>query len=250
MNYLNSYNKKTKGFSQHNFGSKIEIISGIPKIIISKVAYNKMWHYVDLANQEVSWLGTVVQQDNDYMIQDVFLLKQEVSGCQTVITENGLADFGEGILKLQNGVELYNNIRFWGHSHVHMGTGPSGQDDEQMVLFENSEHPFFIRGILNKCGRMEFTIYFYSSGIKISDAEWCIYDPVDSSIRETIEDEFNTKVSEQRSFVRNIYDNYLGAYNKEDIDYDRAYKNKKPRQKRFTKNGSYKTIRNFQTKKF
>lgn len=204
--------RKTESFIPHKFESKFEMLSGskTPKVLIDKVAFNKMWHYVDLASKEVSWLGTVERRDWNFIIKDVFLLKQEVSSSQTVITEDGLAEFGENILKKKDGVDIYNNIRFWGHSHVYMGTGASGQDESQMGIFEESSHPYFIRGILNKLGRIEFTIYLYDSGIRINDPEWCVYDPIDSSVRSIIEKEFEEKVKDES--ILSQYTNYGYGY--------------------------------------
>lgn len=207
------YNRYTKAenFSPHSFETKIEMMSDVPKILISKVAYAKMWHYVDIAGEEVGWLGTVEKIPGALLIKDVFLLKQKVSSAQTTITEEGLTEFGEEILQLPDGVDIYNNIRFWGHSHVNMGTSPSGQDESQMEIFKGSEHPYFIRGILNKRGRMEFTIFFYENGIKIEDAEWAIYEPVDASIRENIEAEFKEKVTKE-TYNYKAYSPYVSPY--------------------------------------
>lgn len=44
---------------------------------------------------------------------------------------------------------------------------------------------------------MEFGIWFYESGIKVLDVEWAIYEPVDESIRSSIEAEFASKVKEK-----------------------------------------------------
>jgi len=195
--FRNFYNRKASSFSPHKFESKVEILEGLPKIFVSKVAFSKMWHYVDIASEEVSWLGTVGKIGNDFLIKDVYLLEQEVSSAQTIITEDGLADFGNKILQLQDGIDIYNNIRFWGHSHVNMSTSPSGQDENQMDLFESSDNNFFIRGILNKNGRMEFTLYFYDTGLKIVDLEWSVYDPIDHSLRDIIQEEFDEKVKKQ-----------------------------------------------------
>jgi len=205
--FKNFYHKsKADNFIPHRFDSKIKMFSGeIPKILISKKAYHKMWHYVDLADDEVGWLGTVERLKKSFLIKDVYLLKQEVSSAQTVITIDGLSEFGEEILKLPDGIEIYNNIRFWGHSHVNMETGPSGQDEDQMEIFEQSDHPYFIRGILNKRGRMEFTVFFYENGLKIIDPEWCVYDPVDNSMRGLIEKEFKDKVTKQKFNLSTYY---------------------------------------------
>jgi len=166
-----------------------------------------MWHYVDIADDEVSWLGTVGKIGCNFLIKDVYLLDQEVSSAQTVITEDGLAEFGNKILQLPDGMKIYNNIRFWGHSHVNMPTSPSGQDENQMDLFESPDNKFFIRGILNKNGKMEFTLYFYETGLKITDIEWSVYDPIDPSLREVIQSEFDEKVKKQ-SYNIPVYDYY------------------------------------------
>ena len=236
----NRFYSDAEEFSPHNFEPKVEMLSGIPKVLISKLAHNKMWHFVDLAGEEVSWLGTAIQQGCNFLIQDVFLLKQEVSGAQTTITEDGLAEFGQEILKQPEGVDIYNSIRFWGHSHVCMGTSPSPQDDSQMDIFENSGHPFFIRGILNKSGRIEFTIYFYPSRLKVIDPEWKVYDPIDKSIRVNIEKEFDTKVTKQTfPIISTVYDRGKDFY------FNRHKGIRKAKQYGFIK-----TNRNIQTRKF
>lgn len=235
------HKSKADNFTPHRFESKLEMIAGDnPKILISKLAYNKMWHYVDLADQEVGWLGTVNKLGKAFLIKDVFLLKQEVSAAQTVITIEGLSEFGEDILKLPDGIEIYNNIRFWGHSHVNMGTSASGQDESQMDLFEESGHPYFIRGILNKRGRMEFTIYFYENGLRAVDPEWCVYDPVDSTIRNVIEKEFNDKVTKEK-FNFSVYSYGKGKKR------NNIYKPKNRRAGFNVNNGLAKTNRPIQT---
>jgi hypothetical protein len=109
-------------------------------------------------------------------------------------------------------MDVGSRLLFWGHSHVNMGTSPSGQDEAQMALFESQELEFFIRGILNKNGRMEFAIFLYESGVKIVDAEWAIYQPVDKSLRSAIEAEFKEKVQTQSdSFFSGIRDTLTGS---------------------------------------
>jgi len=198
MSYLNNWKKKANAFCQHAFGMKIEMLTNLPRVLISRLAYNKMWHFVDLADGEVGWLGTVTKVENDFLIEEIFLFKQEVAATTTEISADGLAEVAQELIESRpDGVEVCNNLRFWGHSHVNMGTSPSAQDETQMETFRESDHPYFIRGILNKNGRMEFTIYLYESGVKIVDPEWAIYEPVDKSVRAEIEAEFKAKVSEK-----------------------------------------------------
>mgnify|MGYP001580031306 CR=1 FL=1 len=186
-------------FAQHAFGGQVEFLSGggVPTVFITREAYSRMWHYVDIADEEVGWFGTVrVTKYGNYLIEEVFLGEQEVSAAQTEISGDGLAQIGQNLIDTRpDGVEQASKLFFWGHSHVRMGTSPSGQDEKQMDEFRENGCPWFIRGILNKLGRMEFTIFLWEAGVKIVDVPWAIYEHVDESIRAGIEAEFKAKVT-------------------------------------------------------
>lgn len=165
-------------FYPHSFTPRIRYLPGsepeVPKVILTREAYARMFLYVQIARQEVGWLGTVKQLPNgDFRIEKVMLLKQEVTGVETELSNDGLGELAMELLSRgDEGVEDWNNMRFWGHSHVHMHTSPSGTDEHTMLKFQNAGHPWFIRGIFNKDGRAEFTIFLYEQGLKIEDARW------------------------------------------------------------------------------
>lgn len=186
-------------FAQHPFGGKIEFLNGggIPTVFMTREVYSRMWHFVDIASEEVSWLGTVrMTKYGNYLIEEVFLLDQEVSATQTELSGEGQAQLAQHLIETRpDGVETANRLRFWGHSHVRMGTSPSGQDEQQMEKFQENGCAWFIRGILNKLGRMEFTIFLWEAGVKIIDVPWAIYEHVDESIRAEIEADFKAKVT-------------------------------------------------------
>ena len=48
-------------FTPHNFRPRWSFGNKNPLITISEQAFDKMMHYVDMADEEVGWLGTVVQ---------------------------------------------------------------------------------------------------------------------------------------------------------------------------------------------
>jgi len=186
-------------FAQHQFKEEVEFLSGngIPKVLMTREAYSRMWHFVDLATQEVGWLGAVrVTPHGDYLIEEVFLLEQEVSAAQTELSSEGQAKLVQHLIDTRpDGVEVANRILFWGHSHVRMSTTASFQDDKQMETLKENGCPWFVRGIFNKLGRMEFTLFLWEAGVKIVDAPWAICEHVDESIRAGIEAEFKDKVS-------------------------------------------------------
>jgi len=144
----------------------------MPEIMINADAVDKMQLYVANSTDEVGWLGTAYKQGNVIKIVDMYLFDQEVHSTTTEITPEGLSTFGEAILANPNGMEIWNNLKVWGHSHVNMPTGPSGQDDNQMEFFATTGHDWFVRIIANKSGSLRVDLYDYEHGIIWSDLPW------------------------------------------------------------------------------
>lgn len=212
---VNSDPQPARLFMPHTFANQVEFIGGgSPMVYMTRDAFSRMWHIVDIADDEVGWLGTVRQtQYGNFLIEEVFLLEQEVSAAQTEISGDGIAKFVQELIETrEDGVEVANTIRFWGHSHVRMSTSPSGQDDAQMRHFEQNDCPWFVRGILNKQGRMQFDIFLWDAGVKITDAPWAIFDEfVDQSRRAEIEADFKAKVT-ARTYTAHHYPGVPGEY--------------------------------------
>lgn len=145
----------------------------MPLVIISKEALIKMQLYVEGCPNEIGWLGTATKNnDNVFFIDDVFLFEQDVHSTTTEITPEGLSSFAEELLQQPNGVEIWNNIKVWGHSHVNMSTFSSTQDDKQMETFSEGGHPWFLRIIANKKGDITIDLYDYEHGIIYSNLSW------------------------------------------------------------------------------
>lgn len=130
-----------------------------PILYISNTAYLKMQEYIKQSDKEIGWLGGCTRQDNDYYLYDVYLFNQEVNHTTCEITEEGLNNFAMELMKQKNGIEIWNSLSFWGHSHVNMGTSPSAQDDSQLQFFlKNMSEGFFIRYIGNKKNEINIKI--------------------------------------------------------------------------------------------
>lgn len=136
-----------------------------PKVYINRDALTKMEIYVDSCSDEIGWLGTAYKDKDKYYIEDVMLFEQDVHGTTTEITPEGLEEFGSKLLEEEDGVEKWNKIRVWGHSHVNMGVTSSGQDDDQMETFSCNGLDWFIRIIANKRGEMEIDVYNFETGV-------------------------------------------------------------------------------------
>lgn len=146
-----------------------------PRILISETAITKMQVYVEECPDEIGWLGVAYrdEEENIISIKDVFLFDQEVHATTTEITPEGLTDFATEIVsKGDEGIELWNNMKVWGHSHVRMGITPSAQDNKQMETFKDSGFDWFIRIIANKQGELKVDLYDYKSSIVYLDLPW------------------------------------------------------------------------------
>lgn len=162
-------------FKKQTGKTTVDVVeSCIPNIYINNTALLKMQIYIETCSTEVGWLGTAFKEDNDIVIEDVIMFEQNVHSATTEITPEGLAKFAERILQQENGMELWNNIKVWGHSHVNMGVFASVQDNTQMEAFVESGHDWFIRIIANKKGDIKVDYYDYVNGIAFSNLEFYI----------------------------------------------------------------------------
>lgn len=187
-----------KVFVPHDFQSSVVLLQQAPTpvVFVSLVAYETMWHYVDLAEGEVGWLGLVREIPEGFLLEDMYLFEQEVSSTTTGNVVSGLAEVFDRIRREHpEGIRALSRLRFWGHSHVFMNTTPSLTDEEQMERF-GERCPWFIRGILNKLGRMEFTLFLYEKGVKIVDVPWRMQMLENEALRRKIRSEFAQKVQD------------------------------------------------------
>lgn len=186
-------------FTPHSFQTKVktDFIDGV-RVFIKPIAYSKMWHYVDICDEEVSWLGIVENIGCIYIISDVYLVEQNVSSAESSIDEEAFCKLMKQlILEGDEGGKKSNNIRFLGHSHHTMSTNPSHQDDLQMKEYAKNNMDFFVRGIFNKKGRIKFCIFLFKDGeilLELEDVPWSIYPFVDKDLRSSIESEIKEKV--------------------------------------------------------
>ena len=146
-----------------------------PVVYISPTAYLKMLLYVRDTDVEIAWHGTVErnQEQNWYHIKDVFLYPQIIRAA-TVDTDQ--EKYQEWLQNIEDD-EVFNNIRFQGHSHVNMGTFPSGTD---LNMYNNflqvlPKNDYYIFMIMNKSGSVTCFIYDLAKNL--------IYETADIDIR-------------------------------------------------------------------
>ena len=212
----------------------VKMIKGfMPKVYINNNAMNKMQEYIRQCDNEIGWLGCAEKIDGAYHITDVFLFEQEVHSTTTEITTEGLNNFAMELMKTNNGIETWNNMRVWGHSHVNMSTSPSSQDESQMDLFLENTNDFFIRIIANKKDNFRIDIYDYEIGICYTEV------PYDLMFDNETEKQVN-KLSLQIRTLKDRLEKLLNPSEDLAKEIESEIKNK-VREKVIVKNPTYKT---------
>lgn len=145
-----------------------------PTISITPSALAKSLAYVDLCDKEVGWLAHITKECNNYIIDECFLPKQEVTGASCEFTEDGLADIMFNLISVE-GADYYDEVRCWCHSHVNMPTSPSGQDMKQILQWKDSEYQIMI--IFNKQGEAHAEFYNFKDKIVFNNLPVELYNP-------------------------------------------------------------------------
>lgn len=182
-------------FTPHSFNTRVSRLGSPPLVLIAPEALKMMWLLTEMVDDEVGWLGTCDYNGQQFYIREIFVPKQLVGPVNTTLTPQGLADMTMDLInEREDATEIINTIRFWGHSHVRMETSPSRQDMEQMEAFMGNGVEFFLRAIVNKHGKMEFTAYLPEEGLIIYDLPWDVDDPSESDLRRRVASMIEEKV--------------------------------------------------------
>ncbi len=128
------------------------------KVFFRPEAYCKMTTLIKSCDKEIAWHGTVDRlATGDYCITEIMMYPQEITGA--TVTSN---DDKYPLWLMKQPDEVFNKMRFQGHSHVNFGATPSGVDT---TLYNNmlqtlSDDDFYIFFIMNK--KAEYWIQIYN----------------------------------------------------------------------------------------
>lgn len=166
-----------------------------PSLLFTPEAYLKMTTLVKDYSTEIGWHGIVnrIPTKNIYVITDILVYPQTVAGA-TVTTDQ--VEYQNWLMGQSD--EVFPRIRFQGHSHVGMPTGPSGVDINfyDGILQGLKENDFYIFAILNKRDENTYMIYDYSRNIIYDNAD------IDVGIITRNGKSFNTWMKEAAELVK------------------------------------------------
>ena len=106
-------------------------------------------HYTTLATGEVSGLGTLEEFDGGFLVNDIFLPRQECSPGGTELDQESVATL---LLELDNAGTDSGTLRFWWHSHGDLEVFWSHTDEECINNLANGDYVLSL--VTNKKGNI------------------------------------------------------------------------------------------------
>ena len=204
----------------------ITIVYKKPTLYFTPTALEKTRLYVESCDTEIGWLGEIEPIGNDFLCKDVYLPEQDVHSATTEMQPDDLIKFAS-----EHDDELMEKLCLWGHSHVNMGTSPSGQDDNQVDLFRDTSMQHFFRVIANKKGELNVTYYDAKNSITVTNSAWALYSPCEVD-EDAVRAEVKSKLREKKytTYTKDTITYPKSCYDYDDYDgwnYSRAYKDER-----------------------
>jgi hypothetical protein len=189
------------GNAQHVESVKIVVTvnlkrrNNMTKAYITPEAKQKLDIYVELVNGEVSGLGRVEVWKDNFYIEDIYLLKQESSGAETILEPEAVAVFMNDIIAAEDVAP--EEIKLAWHSHANMGVFWSRQDDETARVFGNG---WMLNLVVNKKGEHKCRLSVYEPVLILQDnlALEIFYPAPSQELIESLKEEVKLKVKEKK----------------------------------------------------
>ncbi len=115
------------------------------EVYIEMNVFNKIMHWVNKSNNEVSGFGNVVYDaaNKRFTVVDAFLLEQYNTGSTTEIEATSLGKMMHKHFKFGSGA-----LKWWWHSHVNMGVFWSGTDESTIRTY--GANGYIVASVFNK----------------------------------------------------------------------------------------------------
>lgn len=128
-----------------------------PKVCITQLAIQKIKCFVDLCEYEINGFGIVEKEGNDFVIKDVFLVKQVTHDLNMHVKTDKDA-LNDLIYRIVKGGGCASSIKFQWHSHVHMQAYFSPEDVDTIEGYMND---VMISLVMNKRGEYQCRLDLY-----------------------------------------------------------------------------------------
>lgn len=177
------------------------------EVLFENDAYKKMNALVENCDKEIGWYGTVERtSEKQFLIKDIIMFPQTVSGVTVQTDDTEYTNWSNGLPD-----EVFNFMRFYGHSHVRMGCSPSKIDSDHYKSMIQNCHDFYIFGIFNKnaTNNYWFNIYDVANNI-LYEKDDIIYKYLITPADQWAEDQIKKFVKEEKPYVPSSYGKHFG----------------------------------------
>lgn len=141
-----------------SFSKSMDTVSSRARVFFTPEAWIKMQTLVSSFDKEIAWHGCAKRGDNprEYIVYDILVYPQAVTGA-SVTTDQSKYE----LWLMSQEDEVFDNLRFQGHSHVSMGTSPSSVDlaSNEKIVEQLTGDMFYIFMIWNKKGEHTAKVY-------------------------------------------------------------------------------------------
>ena len=136
-------------------------VTSKPTVRFSQKVHQQMFALTKACGIEISAMGIVATEEQkqeagvteDYYVLELFVIDQECTGVTTDLDDDAFIDL---MMELREKGIKAEQVCFWWHSHVDMGTSHSGTDEAQIERFDFDE--VCISAITNKKGDLNLRI--------------------------------------------------------------------------------------------
>lgn len=170
-------------------------------LVLANGTYDKIKEYVAQIDAEIGMFGYVTMDGNDFTVDEVFLVEQEVSGSSVDFADKGL-DYA-----IQRAIkdDRVEDLKFCCHSHVDMDAFWSGTDDKMIAGMNNGMTPYLVSLVINKKSETKQRVDFYNPAGPIGEYTGQVTFDLSLEVEEAcdpaIADEIATLVT-QRKFAQ------------------------------------------------
>lgn len=186
----------------------------LPVVLFTSEAYAKLLAFYNTTwakTYEFMYIGEVDynKEENIYVMSNVELIPQMKNSMAYCETDDDKYPIW---LQEKYPIKYRKYIRFHGHSHVNMGTSPSGTDNQAIFKMMDYVDDFFIQFIMNL--KKEYTLNIYNKELnliynnveyKILTEQGYIVDPKTFSIATNIETATFTPYKDNIIIGENLY---------------------------------------------
>lgn len=159
------------------------------KLLIEKAADDKIRAYTALCPSEISGLGKIRRDGDDFIVTDVAIFEQSVSGVHSTIPTIALAKFQEDMVK--KGESMKDWVLWW-HSHADMSVFFSTTDTD--TIAGSTEFPYLVSLVVNKARENKARIDVFSPVHMYAELDVEIISEENEEIKQLCQAEIDAKV--------------------------------------------------------